>query len=196
MEKLDWLNKIPEEDAEQIEIYLKQIEELIAVLDSVSHNEGLLGRFGEEYFKKLIDDCHEWIKQINIEIEQVAYKKIVDIVAQKPEQKTALHSMYKYIKDIDEKIYMQLKASVLSRIFIEPFSALGIFIEPFSALGTILNLANMAISNNLNSLLDERARVAEERETMINELSVDYSVNSEIAKYGEALQAVAKSGLY
>ena len=67
MEKLDWLNKIPEEDAEQIEIYLKQIEELIAVLDSVSHNEGLLGRFGEEYFKKLIDDCHEWIKQINIE---------------------------------------------------------------------------------------------------------------------------------
>ena len=186
MEKLDWLNKIPEEDAEQIEIYLKQIEELIAVLDSVSHNEGLLGRFGEEYFKKLIDDCHEWIKQINIEIEQVAYKKIVDIVAQKPEQKTALHSMYKYIKDIDEKIYMQLKASVLSRIFIEPFSALG----------TILNLANMTISNNLNSLLDERARVAEERETMINELSVDYSVNSEIAKYGEALQAVAKSGLY
>ena len=183
---LDWLDKLPKEDSDQIETYLKRINELISALDSISHDRNLMDRFGKEYLETVIDACNDWIKQIHNEIWCIALKKIVDIISLEETQKADIYDMYKNIKVMDEKIYTELKSGIISKLISKPYSIERRF----------LNLARITKSVDVNDMLHERSVIAQKRDEIMTKLTADFEENSEFAKYMKAIKKNMEAGTF
>lgn len=184
---LDWLDKLPKEDGEQIETYIERINELISVLDSISHDKNLLDRFGEEYIENVIDNCNDWVEKIHKEIWCIVSKKMVDVVSSDAEaQKDEIYDMYNSIKVIDERIYTELKTAIVSKLISEPYSLERMF----------LNLVRIAKHVDVNALLEERSVIANKRDEIMTKLSTDFAENSEFVKYMNAIKRNMEAGTF